>query len=225
MMTPSTSSYPHKEAKPFLQNREEISMAGGTMSFSPKKIQELKREYIKALSFPFDRGTFDYPSHDLNVFLPLSLDKLQALYLNLRNLFTEVCLNQERINIINSLLGAPEDQWPVIIKQVCFIMPFGTRGHDVMWATQILASIPNSSDRERLIHTANRLFKYDTLTTERGYILAALAKKSVEELSNLDKADEIERDVFIKIVVPGSIKEGSKIVCTYDHILEESWKV
>ena len=91
-------------------------------------------------------------------------------------------------------------------------MPIGTRGHDVMWATEILASIEIPTFREQLINTANRFFKYDTLTVERGYILAALAKFSSEGLSEIDIAEEGMRTLYIQNVVPASLKEGAKRV-------------
>lgn len=183
----------------------------------------LKHQYAEQLSLNgdtcLDNGSFK------SELLQLPLEKLQLLYLNLRNVFTSACLNSERQRIVNCLRGISQDQWPVVLKQSCFIMPIGSRGHDVMWSIEILTSIDNLNYRNKLVHVANRFFDYDTLTVERGYILEALSKLSLEALIRIDNAQEEERSLFIKDHVPESLKKMNRIACIYDPILEKGWNV
>ncbi|MDP1879999.1 MAG: hypothetical protein Q8K60_03555 [Parachlamydiaceae bacterium] len=157
--------------------------------------------------------------------MELSVEKLQALYLSLSSVFTDKYSNTERSRIIDCLLNVDQGQWEVLLKQVCFIMPFGTRGHDVMRATEILSSIENLAYRQQLTNVANRLFKYDTLTSERGYILDSLTKLDSEKLSTMDNADEETRVQFVAEHVPKSLKDGAKITYVYDPIQQIGWKV
>ncbi len=183
----------------------------------------LKRKYISHLQ-PVQCGKSEFIGFEEKLF-ERPVEILQALYLSLRNVFTDKCSNAERSTIINCLLNVDQSQWDVLLKQVCFIMPIGTRGHDVMWATEILSSVVDSAYREQLTNVANRLFKYDTLTVERGYILDSLAKLDSEKLSNIDNADEQTRVQFVTEHVPKSLKEGAKVAFVYDPIQEKGWKV
>src|SRR5688572_21336503 len=132
-----------------------IQLAGGVRYLPESEVANLKQKYIKELSSNAKESIYDLSKDELaRVLISLTLDKVQALYLTLRNLLTAKCSNRERIEIVKSLLSASQDQWPVIMQQVCFIMPYGTRGHDVMWATSILASISAPAFREMLVNTA-----------------------------------------------------------------------
>ncbi len=183
----------------------------------------LKRKYINQLQ-PDNLGPSGLLNFDTTL-LQLPVDTLQALHLSLGHVFTNQCSNYERGKIINCLLGVNQDQWEVLLKQVCFIMPVGTRGHDVAWATEILSSVVDPAFREKLTHVANRLFKYDTLTVERGYILEAVAQLDSEALSDLDKANEKTRDQFVANHVPASLKKGARKAYVYDSVLGKGWKV
>lgn len=184
---------------------------------------KLKRNYISNLQ-PARCGKNEFINFEEKLFR-LPIEMLQALYLSLRNVFTDECSNTERSQIIDCLLHVDQNQWEVLLKQVCFIMPIGTRGHDVVWATKILSSVVNSAYREQLTNVANRIFKYDTLTVERGYILDSLAKLDSEKLSTMDNADEQTRVQFVADHVPKSLKERAKIVFVYDPIQDKGWEV
>lgn len=183
----------------------------------------LKEKYISNL-LPLQCGKSEFIGFEEKLF-ELSVEILQALYLSLRSVFTDKYSNTERSTIINCLLNVDQSQWEVLLKQVCFIMPIGTQGHYVMWATEILSSVVNSAYRQQLTNVANRLFKYDTLTVERGYILDSLAKLDSEKLSTMDNADEQTRVQFVAEHVPKSLKEGAKIAFVYDPIQEKGWEV
>jgi len=144
---------------------------------------ELKKEYIKNLLPVECRESWVLSPPLEGLLCELSVEKLQALYLSLHDVLTEKCSYSERALIITSLLKVDQREWDVLLQQVCFIMPLGTRGHDVGWAIEILSLVKNSAYRAQLIHAANRLFKYDTGTTERGYILKSLAELDSEKLS------------------------------------------
>ena len=128
----------------------------------------------------------------------LPLETVQALYLVLRDVFTPACLNGDRIKIVNYLLSAPQEDWNLILKQICFIMPHGTPGHDLAWAARILTAIPDHRIRGQLINTAHLLFKWDTKTVEKARILEALARLTLDQLTELDRAGLEQRDLFIQ---------------------------
>ncbi len=167
-----------------------------------------------------------YSSEVFRQFLEgLDLQTAQPLSLALKDMLTPQIFNAHRLAITKCFLNVPSDQWLELVKQILCIMPKGTREHDVMWATQILTSVPDPKDREKLIHIANRLFKYDTLTVERGYILEALFKMSGEELQHFDTSDEKMCNEFIEKNVPSSLKELARTVWVYDPVLEKGWDV
>lgn len=111
------------------------------------------------------------------------------------------------------------------MEQVGFIMPYGTRGHDVLRATEIVAPIQDPKFRERVVHTANRFLKYDMSSTARGDILDFFAKCNLELLSELDQYDEGKRDQLIKLIVPQSVREGDVKAVILDRVLGEAWDV
>lgn len=181
----------------------------------------VKNKYIQALKDPTNNCWTNF-SYQLNL-QPLAT--VQLVYLTLRNVFTDKCSNDDRLQIIASLLQLSQDQWLIIINQLNFIMPIGTRGHDVKWAMKILSEVKNTEHRELLVHVANRFFKYDTQTIERGYILQALAELSYSELEEIDKVDQQTRDEFFAKSVPVSLKNGARISSVYDPILNIHWEV
>jgi len=205
------------------------SVTGGIHLLPAKEQNALKQKYIEQLDNSAAEYSLQRPNFGLLDFqCELSkqpLEIVQPLYLALREVFTPECQNSDRSKVVRYLLRAAQDEWSVILQQVCFIMPIGTRGHDVAWATEILAGIKNPAFRDQLVNTANRLFKYDTLTVERGYILKALAKMNSDELSALDQAGQEERDLFFKNNVPASLKQGAQICRVIDPVLGKSWEV
>ena len=155
----------------------------------------------------------------------LDLETIQPLYFALRNLFTPQIGNEHRLRITVCFRNTSPSEWTDLVSQISFIMPKGTKGHDVMWATEILTLIPSPQKRKELIHIANRLFKYDTLTVERGYILASLLKKTEKELQQLDTSNEAMRDAFVSKVVPPELKAGARIGWIYDPVQDKGWSV
>lgn len=207
-----------------------IVVTGSTCWRLPEKISHLaqdeikffKSQYIVKLIHSSEIATYA-ASHLKQVLLEKTIEELAALHLVLENIFTPACSNSERVEIVKFLTKANQDQWTDIIQQVCFIMPIGTRGHDVMWAIEILSSISSQSLRTELVHTANRLFNYQTQTVERGYILQALMELSLSEMRKLDKAEESERIAFVNKHVPANLKEGREIIVIYDPVLNTEW--
>ena len=205
------------------------SVTEGIQHLSAAQQNTLKNKYVEQLdnsTNEFSPQTFSLGAFDFKYeLLELPIETLQSLYLALRDVFTPACKNSDRSKIVRYLNSVAQDEWPILLEQICFIMPIGTRGHDVAWATEILAGVQNPAFREQLVHTAHRLFKYDTLTVERGYILDALAKMNSDELSALDQAGQEERDLFVKNNVPASLKEGARICQVIDPVLGKSWKI
>lgn len=180
-------------------------------------------KYIEALTIS-DAGVV-YNGGELNDLLSrLPIADLQELYLSLRNVFTPNCDNTHRCRIAAHFLGIAKAEWPELVKQVCFIMPKDAPGHDIMWATESLVSA-STAYRKKLVRTAHRLFDYNTLTSERGYILAALAELSSNQLDEIDKFDEDEGNQFVRDYVPASLKEGAKLAYVYDRALEAGWNL
>jgi hypothetical protein len=151
--------------------------------------------------------------------------ELQKLHFALRDVFTQKCNNDNRLRIIKSLYSIPQDQWMVLLKQICFITPIGSRGEDVMGVAEVLSSRYSTIYRERLVNTANRFFKYDTTILERYYILAYLTKRDPDELIAIDKYDEKEKEGVIKEALPSyiDIREFGKIASFYDRISDQSF--
>jgi hypothetical protein len=178
-----------------------------------------KKEYVSRLLQPDENEDYE------NTLFQLSLETLQELCLSLGNVFTDKCSNDQRVKMIQSLLKVDQNQWRTLLQQVCFIMPVGTPGHDVMWATEILSSITDFSDRERIAIAANRLFKPETLTVERGYILDAVAKLDSEERAVLDRADEEARTKFVNGCVSEFVKREDETLYSSYRIQQKGWKV
>lgn len=174
----------------------EFHLAGGTVNFSEKEAADLKSKYIAELTGSSD--TNQVADNNSSYLSEQSLETLQSLYLDLRHVFTHACSDDDRLRIVKSLLGVAQNDWAKILTQVCFITPLGTDGKDIAQVTEILVSVKNATYRDQLVLTANRLFKYDTLTIERANILSSLSKLNSEELSNLDKAEEKDHEEFIK---------------------------
>lgn len=206
-------------------------LAGGDEKFSTEEANELKWKYIEQLIDPVNINKWDnsIPSQsEFKSFLSeRPLEILQKLFLALGDIFriTPACTNDCRMSIVKYLLGAPQNDWKLVLKQVCSIMPHGTEGKDIALATGVLASIDNSTYREQLVNVALRLYKYDTLSIERYYILNALTKYNSEELSQFDKADKETREAFVEKEVPEYLKKGAVTVATFDTILQKGWKV
>jgi hypothetical protein len=108
------------------------------------KEESLKEKYRRELSNCSDCLDFIFPKG-------LSFDKIEALYLILKNVFTDRCLNNHRNRIVESLLNVPPDQWSILMNQVCLITHIDTKGHDVMCVTEILTSIASVSFRAELV--------------------------------------------------------------------------
>ncbi len=121
---------------------------------------------------------------------------------NLDQIITDRCLNEHRTRIISLLLNVPQEQRSVLMKQVCFIMPKGAQGHDVVWATEILASIEDPSEREQVVNTAHGLFTYNTSIGDRVYILEAVKKLPPDEIKRLYCADKEDRTKFVTGCLP-----------------------
>lgn len=162
------------------------------------KESELKAKYLSELKAPCDKNRWDSVDPLEHLIEDLPIEQATLVHKTLIDVFTQACSNSERVKIIRLLLGVSEDQWPVIMQQACFIMPRGTHGHDLGWAIEILIKIPSLEFREQLVNTANRFFKYNTCTTEKGRILQALATLDSEGLSKMDRAEQEERDSFIE---------------------------
>lgn len=182
-----------------------ILSVNGTIINSDMSVQNQQRlfcDQIEALVNPHEPIDICYKTNLHLMLWNSSHQTVQDLYLVLKELFSPCISNEERLSIINCLLCISVDQWPDVMKQVCFIMPLGTRGHDVKWATKILIAVTNPTDRAKIVNVANRLFTYNTRTVEKGYILAALTRLNPDELNNLDRGDEKKRAQFIQNAVP-----------------------
>ncbi len=179
-----------------------------------RQVEQLKENYMTALCNQSDNHGSNFHINSSS----LSVEVCQALCINLDHIFTDLCSNQHRTRIIESLLiKVPQEQWSVLMKQVCFIMPKGTQGHDVMWATEILAAIADPSEREQVVNTAHGLFTYNASTCERGYILEAVKNLPPDEIKRLYGADKEERTKFVNGCLPSvDFREGFKVVGIMD---------
>lgn len=220
-----------KERATFVKNcTAQITQNRGKNNISATETPSLqKHEYIEKLVDFTHVSQHDHSwlsQSDLQIRLNnLSHSKLHSLYVALKDIFTPACLNDNRLSIIKLLFGVDEKEWPVLLQQVCFIMPYGTQGKDIALAMRALTSFKNFSYGEQYVNAANRYFKYDTLPIERYYILSALMERNSEDLSKLDKAGEKQRTEFVNDVVPKSLKEGARTAAIFDPILNKAWAV
>ena len=187
---------------------------------SPAEEKTFKQKYVDALTSKDDC----FPVIHGSVLDRLTVEKVQALYLNLEDMFSPACNNEDRKRIVSVFLKVDEDQWPALVKQIRFIIPYTWRGHDIAWAAEIIASIPDLACREKFVNKANCLFTYDTLPIERCYILRVLGRLPMDEVVELATADEEVKAEFIKSNVPASLKEGARIAAVIDPIQKLTWK-
>ncbi len=174
-----------------------------------EKKSEIKLKYIDELSYPdsvYHGIESNCASNYEKLLHDLPFESVESLYFHLKQLFTTECLNGERDKIVRNLLEINIEDWAVILAQVCEIMPFGSRGHDVAWAVEILASVVNSNFREKLVSVAMRLFDCQTNTLTRGYLLSALSRLDSQKLTELDLAKPETRENFITTYVPEAVR-------------------
>lgn len=160
-----------------------------------KQVELLKRQYINDL-MPLMHENGNPEWIYVGDLLKYPVETLKALLLNLKDVFTDKILNNDRSKMIYCLLQVDQSQWKELLKQVSFIMPVGTRGHDVAWATKILCQFICPSYRSKLVNVANRFFEYDTTTLDRGYILEAMSKLNHLELEAHANPDQQMREEF-----------------------------
>lgn len=190
----------------------------------PKRPPEaLKREYIEQLVNPISEGWSSDKLEFEEYLSQFPVADLQDLYLELRKLFTPECSNFHRMTIVRCFVKENKLGWPLLIKQVSFIIPHGSEGHDVMWAVESLTKVL-SSQRPQLVNTANRLFTFETLTKERCYILADLAG-CPEQWKEIDQYTETERNDLVAQIVPSNLRPGSRVCYVFDRVLNAGWKV
>jgi hypothetical protein len=160
------------------------------------KEEELKEKYRRELSNRSDDGLdFIFPKR-------LSFDQIEALYLILKNVFTDRCLNNHRNRIVESLLNVPPEQWSMLMNQVCYITLIDTKGHDVMCVTEILTSIASVSFRAELVTAIIGLTKNQSSSTLQRFVLSALSKLSLYEIQQISLADERKRRDFVNACLP-----------------------
>lgn len=180
---------------------------------------QLKEGYIDALckGIRYDANYVDYLSHQ-------TVENLQQVYLATRNLFTDQCEGQDRLKIIDILLQIPRSYWDSFLKQICFVMPVGTRGHDVAWAAEVLRRVKKDY-RDLFVQTTMLLCDPYTLTVERGYIMQALADHpaDLETLCKYIQDSENKRKAFFQQHVEKSLLPSAGVISVTDPILKNSW--
>jgi hypothetical protein len=158
--------------------------------------EALKEKYRRELSNRSENGVdFIFPKG-------LPSDQSEALYLILKNVFTDRCLNNHRNRIVESLLNVPPDQWSVLMNQVYVITHIDTKGHDVMCVTEILTSIASVSFRAELVTALIGLTKNQSSSTLQRFVLSGLSKLSRYEIQQVSLADKWERKDLIHACLP-----------------------